>query len=74
MEGPNVVKLGEYVAPWDLISLEINLETPAEEGSYFGSWQLQNEIGEKIYTVWVDITVFGEPQSHIYLKPSKMVF
>lgn len=61
MKGPERILLGEYVAPGDLVSLELNLMAPEEEGSYFGNWQMRNEIDQRLYDIWVDIKVINTP-------------
>jgi hypothetical protein len=59
MNGPDMIVLGKYVAPGNLVTIELNLEAPEKEGSYFGSWQLQNEVNERLYNLWVDISVIS---------------
>jgi multidrug efflux pump subunit AcrA (membrane-fusion protein) len=57
MSGPESLPLGRYVAPGANVIIALDLTAPADEGSYYGSWQLQNELGQKLYDVWVDISV-----------------
>jgi len=57
MEAQTSIPFPEYVAPGDLMTIEVDLIAPEEEGKYRGNWQLQNDEGGKIYLVWVDITV-----------------
>ena len=59
MDGPASMALSEYVAPGDLVSVELDLTAPTLVGQHKGLWQLQNENKEKILTVWVDITVIN---------------
>ena len=57
MSGPESLPLGSYVAPGANVTIALNLTAPSGEGSYYGSWQLQNELSQKLYDVWVDISV-----------------
>jgi biotin carboxyl carrier protein len=57
MSGPESLPLGRYVAPGANVTIALDLIAPADEGSYYGSWQLQNELSENLYDVWVEISV-----------------
>jgi hypothetical protein len=57
LDGPDMITLGRYVAPGARVTIELELIAPDEEGSFFGAWQLQNELKQRLYDIWVDITV-----------------
>jgi biotin carboxyl carrier protein len=57
MSASESLPLGTYVAPGAMVVIKLELVAPADDGAYFGSWQLRNELGQKLYDVWVDIQV-----------------
>jgi phage gp46-like protein len=43
--------------PDNLMTIELTLKAPEAEGAYWGDCQIQNDLGAKLYEVWVEIEV-----------------
>jgi len=61
MEGQIEIPFPGYVAPDDLMTIELELTAPQENGDFRGDWQIQNDLGAKLYDLWVEIQVGEKP-------------
>ena len=57
MGGAHEIPFPGYTAPDDLMTITLPLTAPQDEGEHRGDWQIQNDLGAKLYDVWVEITV-----------------
>jgi len=61
MDAPAEIAFPGYTAPDDLMTIELTLTAPEANGDYRGDWQIQNDLGAKLYDVWVEIAVGETP-------------
>ena len=65
MGAPSVVPLGSSTAPGGTIDISVNMQAPAQPGSYRSEWMLRNANGQVFGTgetakpIWVQIQVAG---------------
>ncbi len=82
---PNVVSMGQNVAPGDTISMAVNMQAPAAPGNYTGNWTLRNAsgvlfgLGKSDGPFWIKISVVAPTATssgltlHLPLIPLKLL-
>ena len=57
MDGPDSVRLDEYVAPGDHTEILVQLTAPSQEGTHTGYWRMKANNGVRFARIFVEIEV-----------------
>ena len=57
MDGPDYIRLNEYVSPGGQAEFEADLEAPDDAGTFTGYWKMRADNGVRFAQVWVKIKV-----------------